>query len=183
MSDGEPTLDANLGRVIRRIRHLGVRVAVITNASLIDRRDVQVVVARNGNSIADLPAADHEALRRTGLTHFVAVSGSNVALFLAACGWVVAWLVGTLWAWRRRARPALVGLLVAAAGVTPALGPDATPLGQIFWYTLEGRDEDGDPTGGWDLDELRTVQDWYVRYALQSAEGVSEVASATSVAD
>jgi Cu(I)/Ag(I) efflux system membrane protein CusA/SilA len=52
------------------------------------------------------------------------------------------------------------------AGVQPALGPYATALGQIFWYTLEGRDADGNPAGGWDLDELRTVQDWYVRYAL-----------------
>lgn len=63
------------------------------------------------------------------------------------------------------------------ADVQPALGPDATPLGQIFWYTLEGRDPNGNPTGGWDLNTLRTVQDWYVRYALLSAEGVSEVAS------
>jgi Cu(I)/Ag(I) efflux system membrane protein CusA/SilA len=63
------------------------------------------------------------------------------------------------------------------AGVQPALGPDATALGQIFWYTLEGRDEDGNPTGGWDLHELRSVQDWTVRYALLSAKGVSEVAS------
>lgn len=62
-------------------------------------------------------------------------------------------------------------------GVAPALGPDATALGQIFWYTLEGRDRDGNPTGGWDLDELRSVQDWIVRYALLSADGVSEVAS------
>ena len=62
-------------------------------------------------------------------------------------------------------------------GVQPALGPDATALGQIFWYTLEGRDPDGNPTGGWDLHELRSVQDWYVRYGLMSAEGVSEVAS------
>ncbi len=62
-------------------------------------------------------------------------------------------------------------------GVQPALGPDATALGQIFWYTLEGRDEKGRPTGGWDLHELRSIQDWTVRYALQSAEGVSEVAS------
>ncbi|MHC4632706.1 MAG: efflux RND transporter permease subunit, partial [Planctomycetota bacterium] len=63
------------------------------------------------------------------------------------------------------------------AEVQPALGPDATALGQIFWYTLEGQDEQGNPTGGWDLDELRTIQDWYVRYALLSAEGISEVAS------
>ena len=62
-------------------------------------------------------------------------------------------------------------------GVQPALGPDATALGQIYWYTLEGRDPDGEPVGGWDLHELRTVQDWYVRYGLLAAEGVSEVAS------
>jgi len=62
-------------------------------------------------------------------------------------------------------------------GVQPALGPDATALGQVFWYTLEGRDKDGNPTGGWDLNELRSIQDWTVRYALQSADGVSEVAS------
>ncbi|WP_181447994.1 efflux RND transporter permease subunit, partial [Dissulfurirhabdus thermomarina] len=62
-------------------------------------------------------------------------------------------------------------------GVRPRLGPDATALGQVFWYTLEGRDPEGRPTGGWDLHELRSIQDWIVRYALQSAEGVSEVAS------
>jgi len=62
-------------------------------------------------------------------------------------------------------------------GVNPSLGPDATALGQVFWYTLEGRDETGDPTGGWDLQELRSIQDWYVRYRLQSTDGVSEVAS------
>jgi copper/silver efflux system protein len=62
-------------------------------------------------------------------------------------------------------------------GVQPALGPDATALGQIFWYTLEGRDPQGNPAGGWDLEELRTVQDWLVRYGLLGADGVSEVAS------
>src|SRR5210317_925071 len=54
--------------------------------------------------------------------------------------------------------------------VKPTLGPDATALGQVFWYTLEGRDEQGNPAGGWDLAELRSIQDWYVRYALMSAE-------------
>jgi Cu(I)/Ag(I) efflux system membrane protein CusA/SilA len=62
-------------------------------------------------------------------------------------------------------------------GVQPALGPDATALGQIFWYTLEGRDKNGNPAGGWDPHELRSVQDFYVKYGLSSAEGVSEVAS------
>jgi Cu(I)/Ag(I) efflux system membrane protein CusA/SilA len=55
------------------------------------------------------------------------------------------------------------------AGVEPALGPDATALGQIFWYTVEGQ--------GFDLAELRSIQDWYVRYQLNTVEGVSEVAS------
>ena len=63
-------------------------------------------------------------------------------------------------------------------GVQPTLGPDATALGQIFWYTLEGRDpKTGKPTGGWDPQELRTIQDYYVRYGLSAADGVSEVAS------
>lgn len=62
-------------------------------------------------------------------------------------------------------------------GVQPALGPDATALGQIFWYTIEGRDEEGNPAGGWDPQEIRSIQDYTVRYALASASGVSEVAS------
>ncbi|MBT5992035.1 MAG: efflux RND transporter permease subunit [Bacteroidetes bacterium] len=61
--------------------------------------------------------------------------------------------------------------------VTPSLGPDATALGQIYWYTLEGRDKHGHPAGGWDPQELRTIQDFYVKYSLTSAKGVSEVAS------
>jgi CzcA family heavy metal efflux pump len=55
------------------------------------------------------------------------------------------------------------------AGVVPALGPDGTGLGHIYWYTLEGP--------AYDLGELRALQDWYVRFALQSVKGVSEVAS------
>lgn len=55
------------------------------------------------------------------------------------------------------------------AGVRPVLGPDATSLGWIYWYTLEGE--------GFDLAELRTIQDWYVRYQLNAVEGVAEVAS------
>ncbi len=63
-------------------------------------------------------------------------------------------------------------------GVQPSLGPDATALGQIFWYTLEGRDpKTGKPTGGWDPQELRTIQDYFVKYSLSASEGVSEVAT------
>jgi copper/silver efflux system protein len=63
-------------------------------------------------------------------------------------------------------------------GVVPVLGPDATALGQVFWYTLEGRDPvTGQPAGGWDPQELRTLQDFYIKYPLSAAQGVSEVAS------
>jgi CzcA family heavy metal efflux pump len=55
------------------------------------------------------------------------------------------------------------------AGVTPSLGPDGTGVGHIFWYTLNSK--------GYDLGELRALQDWYVKYALQTVPGVSEVAS------
>lgn len=54
-------------------------------------------------------------------------------------------------------------------GVSPTLGPDGTGVGHIFWYTLNGK--------GYDLGELRALQDWYVKFALQSVPGVSEVAS------
>ena len=59
----------------------------------------------------------------------------------------------------------------------PALGPDATGLGQIFWYYLEGVDDSGEEVGGWDLDERRTLQDYYIKPSLSSVPGVSEVAS------
>ncbi len=62
-------------------------------------------------------------------------------------------------------------------GVSPALGPDATALGQVFWYTLEGRDAEGNPTGGWDPHELRSIQDFIVKYKLAGVQGVAEVAS------
>ncbi|MAX65714.1 MAG: CusA/CzcA family heavy metal efflux RND transporter, partial [Halobacteriovoraceae bacterium] len=59
-------------------------------------------------------------------------------------------------------------------GVTPKMGPDATGLGQIFWYTLENKKGASAPKS---LAELRSIQDFYVRYLLQGVEGVSEVAS------
>jgi CzcA family heavy metal efflux pump len=54
-------------------------------------------------------------------------------------------------------------------GITPTLGPDGTGLGHVYWYTLDAP--------GYGLGELRALQDWYVRFALQTTEGVSEVAS------
>src|SRR5260221_111594 len=55
------------------------------------------------------------------------------------------------------------------AGVVPTLGPDGTGVGHVFWYTVEG--------GGLSLRDLRSLQDWYVRYQLNSVPGVAEVAS------
>jgi len=54
-------------------------------------------------------------------------------------------------------------------GVTPTLGPDGTGVGHVYWYTVEGE--------GFDLGELRALQDWYIRYQLSSVPGVAEVAS------
>jgi len=60
------------------------------------------------------------------------------------------------------------------ANVIPQMGPDATGLGQIFWYTIENTSENKKPKS---LAELRSLQDFYVKYLLQGVEGVSEVAS------
>ncbi|MBY0426004.1 MAG: efflux RND transporter permease subunit [Cytophagales bacterium] len=54
-------------------------------------------------------------------------------------------------------------------GITPTLGPDGTGVGHVFWYTLKA--------DNYDLGELRAIQDWYVKFALQNVHGVSEVAS------
>ncbi|MGE0405138.1 MAG: efflux RND transporter permease subunit, partial [Candidatus Korobacteraceae bacterium] len=54
------------------------------------------------------------------------------------------------------------------AGVVPSLGPDATGVGQVFWYTVEGPYDPG---------TLRSIQDWFIRYQLNSVPGVAEVAS------
>src|SRR2546429_158454 len=54
-------------------------------------------------------------------------------------------------------------------GVVPTLGPDATGVGHVFWYTVEGQ--------GYSLRDLRSIQDWFVRYQLNSVPGVAEAAS------
>ncbi len=54
-------------------------------------------------------------------------------------------------------------------GVVPSLGPDGTGVGHVFWYTIDGK--------GYDLEQLRTLQDWFVRYQLNTVQGVAEVAS------
>jgi Cu(I)/Ag(I) efflux system membrane protein CusA/SilA len=79
---------------------------------------------------------------------------------------------GTDFYWARTRVLERLGTAIASLpeGVTPTLGPDATALGQIFYYVLEG-------PPGMNLAELRTLQDYVIKYELQSVQGVSEVAS------
>lgn len=79
---------------------------------------------------------------------------------------------GTDFYWARSRVLERLGTAVSAlpAGVTPTLGPDATALGQVLYYVLEG-------PPGMNLAELRSLQDYVIRYELQSVQGVSEVAS------
>src|ERR1043166_8377901 len=65
---------------------------------------------------------------------------------------------------------------ILPAGVTPQLGPDATGLGWVYQYYLEV-DPSQSSQGGYDLGQLRAVQDWFVRYQLNAVQGVAEVAS------
>jgi Cu(I)/Ag(I) efflux system membrane protein CusA/SilA len=58
-------------------------------------------------------------------------------------------------------------------GVVPTLGPDATGVGHVFWYTVEGK--------GYALQDLRSLQDWFIRYQLNAVPGVAEVASVGGV--
>lgn len=73
------------------------------------------------------------------------------------------------WARSRVLERMNVSLSRLPPGVVPGLGSDATALGQIFYYTLEAE--------GADLSQLRSLQDWYIRYQLQAVEGVTEVAT------
>ncbi|MGD0206451.1 MAG: CusA/CzcA family heavy metal efflux RND transporter [Verrucomicrobiota bacterium] len=65
---------------------------------------------------------------------------------------------------------------VLPAGVEPKLGPDATGLGWVYEYYL-AVDPTRSPQGGYDLGQLRAIQDWFVRYQLNAVPGVAEVAS------
>lgn len=65
---------------------------------------------------------------------------------------------------------------ILPAGVVARLGPDATGLGWIYQYYFEV-DPKNSPQGGYDLGQLRAIQDWFVRYQLNTVQGVAEVAS------
>lgn len=61
--------------------------------------------------------------------------------------------------------------------VEPKLGPNASALGQIYWYSLEAQDGLGQVVDTWPMEELRQINDYYIRYGLQAEEGVAEVSS------
>ena len=91
---------------------------------------------------------------------------------LGASQIVVVFEDGTDLYWARsRVAEKLASVQTLPSGVTPGLGPEATGLGWVYQYALVDR------TGGKDLAQLRSLQDWQLRFALQSVPGVAEVAS------
>ncbi|MEO6405894.1 MAG: efflux RND transporter permease subunit [Ferruginibacter sp.] len=77
--------------------------------------------------------------------------------------------VDTYWARTRVLERLNYAQRLLPQGITPTLGPDGTGVGHIFWYTLDARKMD--------LGEQRALQDWYIKFALQTVQGVAEVAS------
>lgn len=62
-------------------------------------------------------------------------------------------------------------------GLSPKLGPEANALGQIYWYSLEARDAQNNKMDSWNLQELRTINDFYIKDQLLSVHGIAEVAT------
>jgi Cu(I)/Ag(I) efflux system membrane protein CusA/SilA len=77
--------------------------------------------------------------------------------------------VDTYWARTRVLERLNYAQRLLPPGITPTLGPDGTGVGHIFWYTLDAKKMD--------LGEQRALQDWYIKFALQTVSGVAEVAS------
>ncbi|GAA3933781.1 AcrB/AcrD/AcrF family protein [Chitinophaga oryziterrae] len=77
--------------------------------------------------------------------------------------------VDTYWARTRVLERLNYAQRLLPPGITPTLGPDGTGVGHVFWYTLDAKKMD--------LGEQRALQDWYIKFALQTVPGVAEVAS------
>ena len=77
--------------------------------------------------------------------------------------------VDTYWARTRVLERLNYAQRLLPPGITPTLGPDGTGVGHVFWYTLDAKHLD--------LGEQRALQDWYIKFALQTVAGVAEVAS------
>ena len=139
-----------------------------------DLSDVQVIIRTDFPEQAPQIVEDQVTYPLT--TAMLAVPGAKVVRGFSQFGQSLVYVIfedGTDIYW---ARSRVLEYLNYVRGklpatVNPALGPDATGVGWVFEYTLE------DPTGKHDLAQLRSIQDWYLRYQLQTVPGVSEVAS------
>ena len=142
--------------------------------ALPDLSDVQVVVQADYNEQA--PRIVEDQVTYPIAAEMLKVPGSRVVRGYSFFGVSFVYVIfedGTDLYWARsRVLEYLNGIKgKLPASVTPTLGPDATGLGWVYQYALE------DTTGRLNLAELRSVQDWYLRYALTAVPGVSEVAS------
>ncbi len=137
-----------------------------------DLSDVQVIIYTNYPGQA--PQVVEDQVTYTLTTAMLAVPKAKVVRgysFFGASFVYVIFEDGTDMYW---ARSRVLEYLNFATGklprgVTPSLGPDATGVGWVFEYSVEGKD--------YSLAELRSIQDWYIRYQLTKVPGVSEVAS------
>ena len=139
-----------------------------------DLSDVQVIVFTKYAGQAPQVVEDQVTYPLT--TAMLAVPHSKVVRGYSFFGFSVVYIIfddGTDMYWARSRVLEYLNYVAGRLpdGVTPTLGPDATGVGWVYEYALV------DKSGKHDLAELRSIQDWYMRYALQTVRGVSEVAS------
>ncbi len=139
-----------------------------------DLSDVQVIIRTEFPEQAPLVVEDQVTYPLT--TAMLAVPQAKVVRGFSSFGLSLVYIIfedGTDIYWARSRVLEYLNFVRGRlpAGVNPQLGPDATGVGWVFQYVLE------DPTGKHDLAQLRSIQDWYLRYQLQTVPGVAEVAS------
>jgi Cu(I)/Ag(I) efflux system membrane protein CusA/SilA len=139
-----------------------------------DLSDVQVIVKTPYPGQA--PQVVEDQITYPIATAMLAVPGASDVRGFSFFGDSYVYVVfedGTDLYWARTRVLEYLGQIAAdlPEGVSPQLGPDATGVGWIYQYALIDR------TGGHDLAELRTLQDWFLKYELQTVDGVSEVAT------
>ncbi len=139
-----------------------------------DLSDVQVIVFTNFPGQAPQVVEDQVTYPLT--TAMLSVPGTKVVRGYSFFGFSFVYIIfedGTDMYWARSRVLEYLNYVAGRlpTGVTPTLGPDATGVGWVYEYALV------DKTGNHDLAELRSLQDWYLRYPLQTVQGVSEVAS------
>ena len=139
-----------------------------------DLSDVQVIVFTEYPGQAPQVVEDQVTYPLT--TSMLAVPGAKVVRGYSFFGFSFVYIIfedGTDMYWARSRVLEYLNYVGSRlpAGVSPSLGPDATGVGWVYEYALIDR------TGQHDLAELRSIQDWYLRYPLQTVQGVAEVAS------